>query len=415
MTLAKLLTLPYFFLLFVGLLVPSDGQHGLLSIKSLAFVIAMGALGFYALLRQKVSSSQLKLFSFGCAILSLFLFWLLVSLMQEPTSLTSPFDQFKLFLITLAIPLTTLYLVQEQLVTPQQFYKAVIYASFAYALLKVLIVSLHLLNLINAWKIFDTLGIRYMRMGIYGGLDRVQTSVDMATPFILFFLLNSERLGIAFKSSFRYAYLIVSVLSTFFSFSRYLILMYLASCFLYWLTLKIRPFIKIGFWIALAAISALFAVGPEKVQKVIERRFFSLNSNQSDSIRVKQAQVLLQEYEKAPFMGKGIGGYVPDHLRDQSLRHSYEVQWLAFLMQFGLFGLLFLLSPLIFIAWRLVEAPFSRIRYSFLGAFLLWLLSGFTNPFLISLTSGIIYTLFCLSTQVFTRNIPLQYDGAHLA
>ena len=396
MVIARLLTLPYFFLLAVGLMVPSDAQHGILSIKSLAFLTAMGGIGFYAALRQKWNPGQLKLISFGFLSLAFLLFWLFISLARDETSALSQIDQFKLFLITLAVPITTLYIVQEGIVTPQQIFKSAIYASFAYAFLKVLLVALHLLHLINAWKIIDALGIRYMRMGIYGGLDRFQTSVDIATPFLLFFLLQAEHLGLSFTKIFRWSFLLFSLLSTFLSFSRYLIFIYMASFFLYWLTLQSRQFLKVGSLIALASMAAFFAIGPEKVQKVIERRIFSINSFHSDNTRYRQAQALLQTFEEAPLVGKGVGGYVPNHIRDVLLRHSYEVQWLAFLMQFGFLGLLLLLSPLTFVAWRLVEAPFSRIHYSFLGAFLLWLLSGFTNPFLISLTSGIIYSLFAL-------------------
>lgn len=416
MTIARFLTLPYFFLLAVGLMVPSDAQHGFLSIKSLSFLGAMGAIGCYAALRQKVSEGQFKILCFGCASASFLLLWLLISLSREQTTSTSQFDQFKLFLITLAVPLSTLYLVQENLITAQQVFKTAIYASFAYALLKVLLVALHLLHIVNAWAIIDMLGIRYMRMGIYGGLDRFQTSVDIATPFLLFFLLNASRLGLSFSELFRWSFLAVSLFSTFLSFSRYLIFIYMASGILYWLTLRSRPFIKVGILLILSCIAAFFAIGPEKVEKVIHRRVFSMNSFRSDQTRVKQGQALLEAYEETPFFGKGIGGYVPDHIRDRVLLHSYEVQWAAFLMQFGLLGLLFLISPLLYIAWRMVEASFSRARWSFLGAFLLWLMSGFTNPFLISLTSGIIYALFCLASvalqdaQQFTRNTALQYD-----
>lgn len=416
MTLSRLLTLPYFILLAIGLMVPSDAQHGILSIKSLAFLSAMGAIGSYALLRQKVSTSQLKLLSFACASVAVLLLWLLISLAREQTTSTSQFDQFKLFLITLAVPLTTLYLVKEGIATPQQIFKTAIYASFAYALLKVLLVAFHLLHIINAWSLIDKLGIRYMRMGIYGGLDRFQTSVDIATPFLLFFLLNAPRLSLSFSNTFRYAYIAISLLSTFLSFSRYLIFIYMASCFLYILTLNPRQLIKVAILLFLASLAAFFAIGPEKVSKVIHRRVFSVNSFRSDETRVRQGSALLEAYNEVPFIGKGIGGYVPDHIRDSILLHSYEVQWMAFLMQFGLLGLLFLLTPLLLISWRLIEAPFSRVRYAFLGTFLLWLLSGFTNPFLISLTSGIIYALFCLAPEAlhhlpqFTGNRALQYD-----
>lgn len=147
-------------------------------------------------------------------------------------------------------------------------------------------------------------------------------------------------------------------------------------------------------------LSVYVAIGPEKIHTIIARRVFSMDNFKSDELRIMQVNALLSEYENALFVGKGLGGYAHENIRDRTLLHSYEVQWVAFLMQFGFIGVLILLVPLFVIVFRLIKGKISRIKWSFCGLFLLWLLSGFTNPFLISLTSGIIYALFLVSADL---------------
>jgi hypothetical protein len=111
---------------------------------------------------------------------------------------------------------------------------------------------------------------------------------------------------------------------------------------------------------------------------------------------MQQIQALYREFDQAPLLGKGLGAYAVDNIRDFQLKHYYEVQWMAFLMQFGLLGVLLLMIPLGMVSYRYCLAPFSMQKLSFLLMFFLWIFSGFTNPFLLSLTSGIVYTLFLL-------------------
>lgn len=395
-----LLIWPYFLMIMAGLMVPSDGNHGVLSIKSLTFITATVFLGLYALLKQKISLSQLRLLCFLIFSLAFLTFWLLISMARDQTTPTAQLDQFKLFLITIIFPLSTFYMVQDKLLTSQQILKAVIYASLFYVLLKVSLVLLHLLHIVDVWEVLEKLGIRFMRMNIYGGLERVQTSVDIVTPFLVFFVLQAERLGVKLKTPFKWAYLILSLFSTFLSFSRYLVFVYILSCALYWITLGPRALIKSLLVMFCLCFASYLAIGPETIHKIIERRVFSRDNFKSDEARVSQIKALYGEHEQVPYVGKGMGGYAERSIRDRILLHSYEVQWIAFLMQFGWIGILVMMIPLSMILLRYAIKPFSRVRWSFVGLFLLWLLSGFTNPFLISLTSGIVYSLFFLSADM---------------
>ncbi len=395
-------------MIIAGMVIPSDGEHGILSLKSISFILAAFCAGAYAIIRQKVSFYQIKLILFSCIAASTLLFWLLVSSYYGETTALAQTDQFKLFVITLFFPLLTVYLITEKLLVPQQVYKAVIYSSLAYAVMKIAMVALHLFKIVNIWELMQTLGIRFMRMDIYAGLERVQTSVDIAAPFVVFFVLQSERLGFYLSRSFKFFYIVLTLASTFLSFSRYLLAVYFMSCFLYWATLKLKPLL-IGFLYFLIALCISYvAIGPEKVNIIIERRVFSLDNYQSDATRVQQIEAMVDQFEHQPYLGTGIGGFAPQYVREGTVLHLYEVQWMAFLMQFGIVGIFVLLIPLVLIGKDMVYPKFSRTRGTFLLFFLMWVFSGFTNPFLISLTSGIMYTLFYLSSQILDQVSPLQ-------
>lgn len=89
-----------------------------------------------------------------------------------------------------------------------------------------------------------------------------------------------------------------------------------------------------------------------------------------------------------------MGGYTEKGLRDKELKFSYEVQWMAFLMQFGLLGLFLILLFLAYLAYLILRPPVTIERLSLFALYLLWLAAGLTNPFLVSLPSGILYTFF---------------------
>lgn len=395
-----LFLLPYFLMILSGLMLPSDGNHGLMTPKSLSFLGSVYLTLMYFVARQKASLNQLRLLSFMSLMVSFLLIWLFLGVTTDLDNWASIFDQFKLFVITLSFVVITLYWVSEGMLTPQKFMRTVIFANYTYSLAKLTLVLLHLLHVVNMWNVAERLGIRFMSMEMAGGLSRFQTSVDIVTPFLIFFVLQSDRLGLKFSKRFRLCYCIFSSISILFSFSRFLMGVAFMSGVLYWITLNHKAIFKALGLCLIAAICFVFVLGPETVGQIIYKRFFSVDNHLSDVTRVQQIQALMEQYETAPYLGQGLGGYVKNLIRDGGLTHSYEVQWVAFLMQFGLIGLLFLLVPVGLIsAPFILRSSFSRIHWSFFGLFLIWLLSGFTNPFLISLASGIMYAMFLMAAQ----------------
>src|SRR6187399_245418 len=132
----NLLIIPYFFLLIVGLTIPSDGQHGFLSVKGISFLFSSIAFGAF-FLRPTYQESWIKGWGALLAFLGFLCLWFLIGLASEEIPLQSQVDQFKLFLVTLYFPFATYMLLEAGLITVQGIYKTAIYAAFGYVFTKV--------------------------------------------------------------------------------------------------------------------------------------------------------------------------------------------------------------------------------------------------------------------------------------
>ena len=381
----------YFILIVSGIIIPSDGSHGILSPKSLTFLFAAFALFIHLIFNPILTSPIQKLISFS-AYLILLLGILFAWGLAYPTQ---AIDQFKLFIITVFVPLVSLYLLFRGLIDAKTLFKFVIFTSFLFSCVKLCLVALHIAHVIDLFKLMEKAGIRFMSMGIYGSLARVQTSVDILTPFALYFALMHKSFDFKLSKKFLAFFIPITWLALVLSFSRYLFLLGIMAHICYWITLDHKRLSWILFRISWLVVAITLLIGPVKVLEVLEKRFNSEHSERSDEARKIQIQSLTEAFFISPVFGKGMGGFAEDTIRDSSFKHSYEVQWVAFLMQFGIIGLGFLLTPLFYIFYLLF--PVDRLRTSLLIMFILWLLSGFTNPFLISLTSGIIYSIFVVA------------------
>lgn len=396
--------LPFLAMIFFGLLLPSDGNHGFFSPKSLSFVGAAGMWFLFILFQRRYRCGDLYVLGIGMGIIAFITGWFFLGLLYGESPFSSQFDQYKLFIITLAVVVIAVHYAREGALSPQGLFKCAIYANFLYSSMKCLGALLHLIGVINILTFMDKVGIRFMSMDIHAGVIRLQTSVDIATPYLLLFVLNSERLGVRFPKGFRLVYICISILSVLLSFSRYLIAVSWIALFLYWVTSNtLRQFAGIITCAALV-ILGIAAAGPENVYKVIEKRLFSADNALSDQTRIDQIEAMSDEICSHPFLGKGLGGYAPACVRDAQLPHSYEVQWVAFTMQFGMVGITILVAVYLIAGWGYLIPPYTLPKVSFAAMYALWLVSGFTNPFLISLTSGIMYAIFALAPKALVDN-----------
>lgn len=413
----KLILFPFFWLLACGLMLPSDGNHGITSPKSLSFLITSSAIFLYFLIKRRISTYQFSLISFtflAFAVLSTYLF---VAVAQDVDSFSVGMDQFKLFIITWVVAAIALFLISDRALTGSGFLKAVIYFNCAFSTMKVVGVILHLTGVIKLWKLMELSGIRFMSMSVTDNFSRLQTSVDIVTPYLLFFVLQNNLFGLKLNNKFRVFFIIVSLLSICLSFSRFLLAVACAAFFFYWISLNIPKMMRALLIGCLFVIASVAMVGIDTAESVFHTRFTSISNYRSDETRQVQIEALMAEHDNHQLLGKGLGGTANGYLRDSTLTHLYEVQWVAFLMQFGGLGIFLLMAPLAYICMVILTTPLDIVKIELFCMFGIWILSGFTNPYMISLTSGIVYACFIVagdilgkkwSTPVPSAAIPLK-------
>lgn len=408
MTIRPFVIYSFLFLLILGLLLPSDGNHGIFSPKSVAFLSASFFFIFFFGTRLSLRASLWKGALLFLGSLVFFGIWYVVGIDQNPQIKSGQFDQFKIFMTTLLTPLIGWFLVKDKLISYETVMRTIIYTNCAYNIVKTSLMVLHLLGVIHIWTVMHGTGLRYMSMHILGDIGRIQTSVDIVSPFLIYFVLQSDHLGIRLSKKFKWIFIFSASCSVFLSFSRFLIFTFFLSIVLHICTLGF--FRQIKFWILsiLFSAAAIGLIGPEQVLGVIEKRFFSSDNSASDATRKEQIDAMMRTCDAHPFLGTGLGGYTTECIRDFELPYAYEVQWVAFLMQFGLLGLFVILVPVSLITWNFLRPPLTRHKLSYLVLFGIWLFSGFTNPFLISLTSGIIYMIFLLTGDQYKYDLDFK-------
>ena len=352
------------------------------------------------LVRQTFKIPHLLLGAFTCLYLAFITAWMIIGAADPHTEWAATTDQAKLFLITLSVPLFTTYLKLENFIDCRFLIRIIILSNFAYCLTKLILIVLYVFGIFDVWSLLRAAGFSVMSMKIFGSLERLQTSVDISTPFIFMFALFSRQLKISLNPNMRRVYLVAAIASNLFTFSRFLLFIQAASFFLYIFSLNIHKLARATAVAATLLIAATLIIGPKNIYTSIEQRFFSSANASSDATRIEQIDAMLDHYSESPYLGAGIGAHAPQLIRVPLQPHLYEVQWVSFLMQFGLFGIFFLIFVLFILAAPLLNPPFSRTKFAFFSLFGLWILSGFTNPFLISLQSGIVYTLFLLAGWV---------------
>jgi len=123
-------------------------------------------------------------------------------------------------------------------------------------------------------------------------------------------------------------------------------------------------------------------------------RFSSSATVISDNIRLKELPILLKQFETSPIIGHGLGFHAPHFIRDQHDKFSYELQWVALLMQIGVVGVAGIMALLTLVARPFLFLPLNKMNVTLLIMFTLWIVSGFFNPYLTSSAAGAIFSFF---------------------
>lgn len=135
-------------------------------------------------------------------------------------------------------------------------------------------------------------------------------------------------------------------------------------------------------------LMVLGAASTQSVQDIVSARFDEKTVNASDGVRDIQQKKIIEHIENAPYLGNGIGYYIPDFVRSSITKYAYELQIPALIMQIGFIGtgvvILMTLAPLIYSARQMSIVDFS----CYMAIVVIWLLAAFFNPSLFSSSGG---------------------------
>jgi hypothetical protein len=215
--------------------------------------------------------------------------------------------------------------------------------------------------------------------GIGFGLQRLQFPSDIIAPFLIACYVGG-------KEKIKDGILLFCIATVvFLSFSRFLIAFYLLCTLLRALWIKKADFITVLNVVVSAAFVIVFF-------ESILSRFASVDTEISDRTRVDQIHYLKIGIKSFPLLGTGIGSEAHDYLRNDKTPYLYEAQWYATTMQMGFIGVFWYVLNLLLA----VYVPLRKNYVAFTVIFLVWVFSGFTNPYLTGLGSAFGLTILLL-------------------
>lgn len=376
-------------LLMIAVCLPTGSIFGL-NVKIPAFALFSLALALYVVSRSSkwITADEfifLALFTAGLA------FWGLVAVYRGQSETSQIFLQLKDIASTVILAWLCLFFLRRSLIRPEGVIKPVVYGIVALAVMKIALIAITLALKVNPIQLLGNVFGDDALVGgsIAFGLSRIEFSSDILGSFVLFALLCPSVSGIRFRRITIGLFALVLLASGLLAFARYI---WFLEGFAIFAATIIEGRIKLLAFAILGLAGVAYAYF-EELQPVFEARFFSDQVSDSDLIRMEQSKALLNAIETRPLIGKGLGAHVNAVIRNSENPYSYELQWLSLAMQFGFAGIVAILL-MIAASARDLLASHHRAKPWLLVLFILWLLSGWTNPHLTSSFAGATFGLF---------------------
>jgi hypothetical protein len=375
-------------LVFLLVVLPTGAVFGV-NVKVIGLGIFLGVLLLYLIRSGEWLSFSDVVF---LGLVSVFLcIFLLNGVLSGQTEINQSFSQLRDIATTIFISWLSLFVVRRGLVRAESLITVIIYAVLAESAAKLLLMIMPTFLTLQAFEAARSIfgDWDFVTGGIGNGLFRMQLPADILAPFALFALLAPSVSGVRFGRVFSFVICTVALGSGFIAFSRYIWFVYavaiLAAMVVEWNWKRLIATVLVALVISVSVYTFL--------EDAVELRFQSKGTDISDEIRAEQARALIEEFEDRPILGKGLGSHATAVIRADRLLYSYELQWLAFLMQVGIVGVIGIVALLGASMRDLVMARHSA-KPLVLLLFLLWLVSGFTNPYMTNSFAAVTFGLF---------------------
>jgi hypothetical protein len=374
-------------LVFILILLPSGSISGI-NIKII--FLGLFAAVFVSYLITGGPSITIAELIFLCVTAAFLLTLTLNGVLNQQTSSTQVFFEARDICSTILIAWLGFFLIGRGIIPAEKLIAVVVYAMCAVSVFKLALEAASLSHMDVVGTLQSILPqSAFVTTGIGFDLFRLQLSDDILGPFTLFALLTPTVTGVRIGRLSRVIMPVVLLASGFITFSRYIWMLFavaLAAAIVIERNWKLLAATTLA-GIAMAVLfSQFFAV-------VAYDRFQSTGVEISDAVRSEQSTALFEEFMRRPIWGKGLGAHATGIIRSDAFSYSYEIQWLALLMQVGIVGMIGVVL-LLWVSVRDLIAARHPAKPWIALLFLLWLGAGFTNTYMTTSFAGVAFAMF---------------------
>ncbi len=401
----RVVSLAFHTILFVLVFLPSGTLFGF-HVKAFAFI--MFAAAFLVYIIGDRSSLSIRHILFAVLVITFLLFLTFISLVRGNAETVDIFGELGDIATTIVVATLGLLLVRNRVIKAESVIMTVVYAMCGLSLMKfgfaAALYSLGLQGFDFTDAVFGQAAATVDLVPLYLDLllPRITFPADILLPLAMFAVLAPSISGMRPGKMVKGILVVILLLSAILAYSRYIWMLCVVALIVAAIIENVR---KSSIIVALVVLASLFSFN-EVLIAVAQARFASNSSTVSDEIRSEQFKQLAAAFEDHPLLGIGLGGHV-QIIRSFTRTYSYELQWVALLMQVGIVGMAGIVLLIFAAAYDLFAAR-HRGRLWLLLLFLLYLGAAFTNP---NLTTSFAGGAFLLFMMFFYRMRTLGYDG----
>lgn len=284
------------------------------------------------------------------------------------------------------------------------FTKAILYGTVVYGTIK-LVAMFAVTSFISIQELHylyeGIFSVKFVHMPITGNMHRIQLPPDIIytiTPTL--YLLMTSMVDKKPSNKVFLILLLSSAIITFSAYSRVLFFIFVVSSLMaIHFHMNARKLLYPSI-VVVSAILLFFSFDSIITSDFLQERLSENNNSYSDSIRSTQISHLVNMWLSKPIFGHGLGAYIENFIRDKEIPFSYEAQLLALIMKGGLLFILAFAASISYFSLQIFRH--SGIRLFIL--FILIIASGFTNPYLTSTATAVLYASFyILSSTAFRK------------
>lgn len=223
----------------------------------------------------------------------------------------------------------------------------------------------------------------------FAGIEftRISTVNDNIVFLLFGFLVWSKEASFLKKILVVAATFIYSMIN----YSRFNLIQFIGTIVVLFIIKSMDRFTKRGLLctvILFVSIISFVSIQYDTIIEPLANRFTGAQVEYSDSFRIEQFYYLVKGIMDAPIIGHGLGAYIPDYIRSESIKSSYELEYLAFLYQFGIIGFILIIGLIIFIAYAMCRTKKKGLILLIYYNLFIWTLKPFFNPNFLSSISG---------------------------